>query len=286
MGFSKHTGTGCHFLLPGNLPTQGLNPCLHSLLHWQVDSLPLSHLETQEAPRSPLVSVSCFWIAESTPWGGKTSHLSVKKNSTAQWSKAMTKLYGTLKGRDITLPTKVHLIKAMVFPIVMCGCESWTIKSAERWRTDAFELWCWRKLLRIPARRCNQSILKEINHEYSLEGLMLKLKPQYVGHLMWRTDSLEKPSCWERLKAREEGDNRGWDGWLASLTRWTGVWASFGSWWWTGKLGMLQSMGFQRAGHDWTTELNSSTGIPSPPLGLFVVTLLKTHLTAFQDVWL
>ena len=108
--------------------------------------------------------------------------------------KAMTNLDNILKSRDITLPTKVHLVKAMVFPVVMYGCESWTIKKAESEIIDAFELWCWRRLLRVPwtARRSNLSILKEISLEYSLEGLMLKLKLQYFGHLMRRTDSLEK----------------------------------------------------------------------------------------------
>ena len=108
--------------------------------------------------------------------------------------KAMTNLDSTLKSRDITLPTNVHLVKAMFFPVVMCGCESWTIKKAEHRRIDTFKLWCWRRLLRVPwtERRSNQSILKEINPEYSLEGLMLKLTLQYFGHLMRRTDSLEK----------------------------------------------------------------------------------------------
>ena len=107
---------------------------------------------------------------------------------------AVTHLDSILKSRDITLPAKVRLVKSMVFLVVMCGCESWTIKKAERWRMDAFELWCWRRLLRVPwtARRSNQSILKEISPEYSLEVLMLKLKLQYFGHLMGRTDSLEK----------------------------------------------------------------------------------------------
>ena len=106
----------------------------------------------------------------------------------------MTNLDSMLKSRDITLPTKVHLVKAMVFPVIMYGCESWTEKKAESQRIDAFELWCWRRLLRVPwtARRSNQSILKEINPEYSSEGLMLKLKLQYFGHLMQRADSLEK----------------------------------------------------------------------------------------------
>ena len=108
--------------------------------------------------------------------------------------KAMTNLDSILKSRDVTLPTKICLVKAMVFPVVMYGCESWTIKKAEYWKIDAFELWCWRRLLRVPwtARRSNQSILKEISPGYSLEGLMLKLKLQCFGHLMWRVDSLEK----------------------------------------------------------------------------------------------
>ena len=126
--------------------------------------------------------------------------------------KVMTNLHSILKSRDITLPTKVRLVKATVFPVVMYGCESsWTVKKAECQRIDAFELWCWRRLLRVPrtARRSNQSILKEISPEYSLEELMLKLKLQYFGHLMRRTNSLEKTLCWERLKAREEGNDRG-----------------------------------------------------------------------------
>ena len=136
--------------------------------------------------------------------------------------KAITNLESILKSGDISLPTKVHLFKAMVFPVVMYGCESWTIKKAERWRIDAFELWCWRRLLRVlwPARRLNQSILKEINLEYSLEGLMLKQKLQYSGHLMWRTDSLEKTLMLEKI---EGGKRRGWqrmrwlDGWTDSM---------------------------------------------------------------------
>ena len=140
----------------------------------------------------------------------------------------------------------------------MYGCESWTVKKAERRRIDAFELWFWRRLLRVPwtARRSNQSLLKEINLEHSLEGLMLKLKLQYFGHLMWRADSMERPWCWERLKAGGEGDNRGGDGWMASPTQWTGVWVNSGSWWWTGRPGVLWFMGSQRVGHYWATELN------------------------------
>ena len=125
------------------------------------------------------------------------------------WRKVMTNLDSILKSRDITLPMKAHLIKAMVFPVVMYGCESWTIRKAEHRKIDAFEPWCWRRLLRVPwtARRSNQSILKEISPEYSLEGLMLKLKLQYFGHWMWRADSLEKTV---KLGKIEGGRRRGW----------------------------------------------------------------------------
>ena len=125
--------------------------------------------------------------------------------------KAMTNLDSILKSRDITLPTKVHIVKAMVFPVVMYECESWTIKKAEYQRTDAFELWCWRRLLRVPwaARRSNQLILKEVDPEYSLEGLVLKLKLQYFGK---EPLGVKKSWHWERLKAKGEGSDRGWDG--------------------------------------------------------------------------
>ena len=140
-------------------------------------------------------------------------------------------------------------------------------KKAEHWRIDAFDLWCWRRLLRVPwtARRSNQSILKEISPEYSLEGLMLKLKLQYFAYLMQRTDSLEKTLMLGKIEGeRRRGyDDRGWDGWMASLTQWIWVWVSSVSWWWTGKPGMLQSMGFQRVGHDWVTELNGAE-LPLP----------------------
>ena len=129
-------------------------------------------------------------------------------------------------------------------------------KEAEHQRIDAFELWCWRRLLRVPwtARRSNKSILKEISPEYSLEGLMLKLKLQYFGHLLQRTDSSEKTLMLERLKAGE-GVDRGGDGWMASPTQWTWVWVSSRSWWWTWRPGVLQSMELQRVGHNWATEL-------------------------------
>ena len=132
----------------------------------------------------------------------------------------MKNLDSIFKSSDITLSTKVCIFKAMVFPVVMYGCERWTIKKAEHWRTDAFELWCWRRLLRVPwtARRSSQSILKEISLKYSLEGLMLKLKLQYFGHLMRRTDSSVRPWWWERLK--EGGRRRGQQRmrWLDGIT--------------------------------------------------------------------
>ena len=142
-----------------------------------------------------------------------------------------------IKKQRHTLSTKVHLVKAMIFPVVMYGCESWNIKKAESWRIDAFELWCWRRLSRVPwtARRSNQLILKEIGPEYSLEWLMLKLILYFFGHLMQRTDSWKRPWCWERLKAGGEGDDRGSDSWMVSRTRWTWVWVKSWSWWWTGR---------------------------------------------------
>ena len=142
--------------------------------------------------------------------------------------KAMTNLDSILKSRDNTLLKIFHIVKAMIFPVVIYGCESWTTKKAECQRTDAFQLWCWRGLWRIPwiARRWNQSILKEINPEYSLAGLMLKLKLQYFDHLMGRANSLEKTLIRERLKTGGEEGDRGWDGWMASLTQWMWIWAN------------------------------------------------------------
>ena len=172
--------------------------------------------------------------------------------------KVMTNLDSILKSRDITLSTKVHLVKVMVFPVVMYGCESWTVKKDEHQRMYAFELWCWRRLLRVPwtARRSNQSILKEISSGYSLEGRMLKLKLQYLTTWCRELTHLKRPWCWERLRAGREGDDRGWEAWMASPTQWTWVWVDSGSWWWTGSPGVLWFMGSQRVRHDFVTELN------------------------------
>ena len=174
------------------------------------------------------------------------------------WRKAMTNLDSILKRRDITLPTKFCLVKSMLFPVIRYECESWTIKKAERQRTDAFELWCWRRLLRVPwtARRSNQSILKEISPEYSPEGLMLKLKLQYFGHLMWRIGSLEKTLMLGKI---EGGRRRGClrMRWLDALTNLMDTSLSnSGSWWWTGRPGMLKSMGSRGIEHDHANELN------------------------------
>ena len=153
--------------------------------------------------------------------------------------KAMTNLDITLKSRDTTLATKVHIVKVMAFPVVMYGYESWIIKKAECQTADAFELWCWRRLLKVPwtARRSNQSILKEISPEYSLEGW--HWNSNTLATWCEELTHLKRPWCWERLKAGGERDNQEWDGWMASPTQWTWVWASSECWWQTGKPGML-----------------------------------------------
>ena len=170
----------------------------------------------------------------------------------------MTNPDSILKSRDITLSTKVQLVKAMVYPVVMYGCESWTIKKAECRRIDAFDLWCWRRFLRVPwtAGRSNQSILKEISPGYSLERLMLKLKLQYFGHLMLRTDSFEKTLMPGKINGgRRRGRQR--MRWLDGITDSMDMGLNkLRCWWRTGKPGVLQSMGLQRVGHDWATEPN------------------------------
>ena len=172
--------------------------------------------------------------------------------------KAMTYVDSILKSKNITLLTKVCLVKAMVSPIVMYGCESWTTKKVEHQRTDAFKLWCWRRLLRVlpsTVRRSNQSILKETNHEYWKDGCWSR-NSNTLATWCEELTPWQRPWFWERLKAGGEGNDRGWDGWMASPTQWTWVWARSGYWWCTGKPGMLQSMGSQRVGHNWATELN------------------------------
>ena len=146
----------------------------------------------------------------------------------------------------------------MVFPVVMNGCESWTVKKAERQNIDAFELWCWRRLLRVPwtARRSNQSILKEIAPGCSLKGLMLNRDSNTLATWCKELTHWKRLWCWEGLRAGGEWDDRGWDGWMASLTRSTWVWVNSGRWWWTGRPGMLRFMGLQRVRHDRATEMN------------------------------
>ena len=171
--------------------------------------------------------------------------------------KAMTNVDSILKSREIILLTKVHIVKAMVFPVVIYGCESWTIKKAECQRIDAFKLWCWWRLscesLAWTTRRLNQSVLNET--------LNVHWKDQWWS---WSSNTLatwfkkpthwKRPWCWERLRAGGEGGNRGWDCWMASQTQWTWVWAMSGRWWRTGEPGMLQFMGSQRVGHNWGTD--------------------------------
>ena len=158
---------------------------------------------------------------------------------------AMTNLDRVLKSKDITLSTKVHLVKAMIFPVVMYICERWTEKKAEHRRIDVFQLWCWRRLLRVPWQQGDQTSQSERKPTLNIHWKNWCWSWSFNALATW----CEEPThwkrlwCWERLRTGGEGDDRGWDGWMASLTRWTWVWASSGSWWWTGKPGMLQSMG-------------------------------------------
>ena len=197
-----------------------------------------------------------FWGVSKITADGDCSH--EIKRRLLLGRKLMNNLDSILKSRDITLPTKVRLVKVMVFPVVMYGCESWTVKKAECLRIHPFELWCWIRQLRVlwTARRSNQSILKDICPGCSLERLILKLKLQYFGHLMWRVDSLEKTLMLGRIGGRRK---RGWQRmrWLDVITDSMDVSLSEPrSWWWTGRPGVLRFMGSQRVRHNWATELN------------------------------
>ena len=170
----------------------------------------------------------------------------------------MPNLDSIFQSRDITLPTKVRLVKAMVFPVVMHGCESWSIKKAEHRRTEALELWCWRRPLRVPwtARRSNESVLKEVVLGVHWRDWCWSWNSNTLATWCGELTHWKRPWCWERLRAGGEGDDRGWDGWMASPTQWTCVWMDSRSWWWTGRPGVLRFMGSQRVGHDWATEMN------------------------------
>ena len=172
--------------------------------------------------------------------------------------KAMTILDSTLKSRDVTLPTKFHLIITMVFPVVMYGCESWTIKKTEHRRVDAFELWCWRRLLRVSPLDCKEIQPVHIKGNQSLnihwKDWCCSWNSNTLATWCKELTHLKRPWCRERLWAEGEGDDRGWDGWMASRTQWPWVWGSSGSSWWTRKPGILQSMGLQKVRHDRMTE--------------------------------
>ena len=199
--------------------------------------------------------------------------------------KVMNNLDCILKSRDITLTTKDRLVKAMVFPVVTYTYESWTIKKAECWRIDAFELWYWRRLLRVPwtARRSNQSILKEINPNIHWMNWCWSWSSNTLATWCEELTPWKRPWCWERLKMRGEGDDRGWDGWMASPTQWTWIWTNCRRWWRTRKPGMLQSKELQRAGHDWITELNWTEGnLLNLTLNLLIS---KTGITTITNIW-
>ena len=172
--------------------------------------------------------------------------------------KVMTNLGSILKSRDITLLTKVSLVKAMVFPVVMYGCESWTIKKAEHWRIDAFELWCWRRLESPLDCKEIQPFNPKGNQSWAFTGRTdaEAETPNTLATWCKELTHLKRPWCWERLRAGGEGDDRGWDGWMASPTQWTWVWVDSGSWWWAGRPGVLRFMGSKIVGHDRVTDLN------------------------------
>ena len=200
-------------------------------------------------------------VADFIFWGSKItadSNCSHEIKRRLLPGRKLTNLDSILKSRDITLLTEVHLVKAMVFPAVMYECESWTIKKAECWRIDAFELWCWEKTLESALDfKEIQPVYPKGNQSWIFIG---RTDAEAETPILWPSNAknwlTRKDWCWERLKAGGEGDDRRWDGWMASLTLWTWVCASSGSWWWTGKPVVLQSMGSQRVRHNWVSELN------------------------------
>ena len=222
----------------------------------------------------PLICLFIFLGSEITADGDCSHEI---KRHLLLGRKAMTNLDSTLKSRDINLPTMVHIVKAVVFPVVRYGCESWTINKAEFWRINAFELWCWRRLLRVPwtARRSNQSILKEISPEYSLEGLILKLKLQYFGYLLQRTDLFEKTLMLRKIEGRRIR-GRQMIGWVDGITTSMDMsWVNTRSWLWTGKPEVLQSIGSQRD----RTELLNSTDIHYKMSYMFCLKILSSIIS-------
>ena len=181
----------------------------------------------------------------------------------------------------------------MVFPVVMYGCESWTIKKAEQWRIDAFELWCWRILLRVPwtARRSKQSILKEIGLGVHWRDWCWSWNSNTLATWCEELTHWKRPWCWERVKACTEGDDGGWDGWMALPTQWTWVWVDSGNWWWTGRPGVLQFMRSQSVGHNWATELHwTDSGMGRQVLNNWIVAFASTcpgiTFSDFLEIWL
>ena len=169
----------------------------------------------------------------------------------------MTNLDSIFKSRDITLPTKIHLVKAMVFPVVMYGCESWTVKKAEHWRIDSFELWCWRRLESPLNCKEIQLVQSKGDRSWVFSGRNdAKAETPILWPPLVKSWLIGKDWCWEGLGAGGKGDSRGWDGWMASPTQWMWIWVNSGRWWWTEKPEVLQFMGSQRVGQDWATELN------------------------------